>query len=89
MSASTQRKDFSLDGLFGVKGLDVVITGAGTGIGLYMAKGFAVNGAITHIVGRRQAKLEEAKEVILQLNPNVVNHLTSAGIVVPISPYQS
>ncbi|WVW81258.1 hypothetical protein I302_103249 [Kwoniella bestiolae CBS 10118] len=64
---SAQRKDFSLDGLFGVKGLDVVITGGGTGIGLYMAKGFAVNGAVTHIVGRRREKLEEAKETILGL----------------------
>ncbi|WWC67330.1 uncharacterized protein I206_101238 [Kwoniella pini CBS 10737] len=67
---ATNKKDFSLVGLFGVKGLDVVITGAGTGIGLYMAKGFAVNGAITHIIGRRQAKLEEAKTTILELKPD-------------------
>ncbi|WVQ64292.1 uncharacterized protein L199_002454 [Kwoniella botswanensis] len=80
MSASTRGKDFSLDGLFGVKGLDVVITGAGTGIGLYMAKGFAVNGAITHIVGRRQAKLEEAKETILHLNPSAQVVIHAADI---------
>ncbi|KAK8844786.1 hypothetical protein IAR55_006636 [Kwoniella newhampshirensis] len=60
-------KDFTLNGLFSVKGLDVAITGAGTGIGLYMAKGFAANGANVHIIGRRQAKLEEAKETLLQL----------------------
>ncbi|WWC93143.1 uncharacterized protein L201_008110 [Kwoniella dendrophila CBS 6074] len=78
MSAS--QKDFSLDGLFGVKGLDVVITGGGTGIGFYMAKGFAVNEAITHIVGRRQAKLEEAKAAILQLNSNAQVVIHTADI---------
>ncbi|WVQ84266.1 hypothetical protein IAT38_006418 [Cryptococcus sp. DSM 104549] len=62
-------KDFTLEGLFSVRGLDVLITGAGTGIGLYMAKGFAANGAITHIVGRKEAKLEEAKAQILELYP--------------------
>ncbi|KAK4621213.1 Short-chain dehydrogenase/reductase SAT3 [Fulvia fulva] len=47
--------------LFGVKGMVVVITGGGTGIGLMMTKAFANNGAAkAYIVGRRKEKLEEA-----------------------------
>ncbi|TYJ57942.1 hypothetical protein B9479_001297 [Cryptococcus floricola] len=71
-------KNFTLEGLFSVRGLDVLITGAGTGIGkythttegLYMAKGFASNGAVTHIAGRRKEKLEEANASILELAPD-------------------
>ncbi|WWC57575.1 uncharacterized protein I303_100107 [Kwoniella dejecticola CBS 10117] len=73
-------KDFSLDGLFGVKGLDVLITGGGTGIGLYMAKGFAVNGATTHVVGRRRSVLEEAKATILKLSPSAQIYIHVADI---------
>lgn len=36
---------FNLTELFNVKGLSVVITGGGTGLGLHMAKAFATNGA--------------------------------------------
>ncbi|WRT63199.1 uncharacterized protein IL334_000102 [Kwoniella shivajii] len=75
-----QTKDFSLTGLFGVKDLDVVITGAGTGIGFYMAKGFAVNGAVTHIVGRRKEKLEEAKAAILELHQDARVQIHAADI---------
>ncbi|WVF66518.1 hypothetical protein IAT40_001258 [Kwoniella sp. CBS 6097] len=73
-------KDFTLNGLFSVKGLHVLITGAGTGIGLYMAKGFAANGAILHIVGRRQSKLEEAKATLLQINSEAQVIVHSADI---------
>ncbi|WVQ74296.1 hypothetical protein IAR50_003893 [Cryptococcus sp. DSM 104548] len=76
----TDAKDFSLEGLFSVRGLDVLITGAGTGIGLYMAKGFASNGAVTHIVGRRQGKLEEAKTSILKLSPDAQVVIHAADI---------
>ncbi|WWD22661.1 hypothetical protein CI109_107154 [Kwoniella shandongensis] len=74
------KQNFTLDGLFSVKGLDVAITGAGTGIGLYMAKGFATNGANVHIIGRRQAKLEEAKAILLELNPDAQVHIHAADI---------
>ncbi|KAK4685957.1 hypothetical protein P7C73_g4175, partial [Tremellales sp. Uapishka_1] len=68
-------KDFSIDGLFSVRGLHVVITG------LYMAKGFAANGAKVYIVGRRQAKLEEAKAVLDTLKSNDANVHTYVTIL--------
>jgi len=46
--------------LFDVKGLVVVITGGGTGIGLMMAKALEHNGAIVYILGRRMEILENA-----------------------------
>ncbi|KAI3541959.1 short-chain dehydrogenase/reductase [Colletotrichum paranaense] len=46
--------------LFGVKGLIAVVTGGGTGIGLMIAQGLEVNGAIVYIIGRRQEALEQA-----------------------------
>ncbi|KAF7189223.1 Short-chain dehydrogenase/reductase SAT3 [Pseudocercospora fuligena] len=47
--------------LFSVKGIVVLITGGGTGIGLMMTKAFASNGAHkVFIVGRRRDKLESA-----------------------------
>ncbi|KAG7444210.1 NAD(P)-binding protein [Guyanagaster necrorhizus] len=46
--------------LFQVDGMVVVITGAGTGIGLMMAATLENNGAIVYITGRRKDVLEEA-----------------------------
>ncbi|KAI0886557.1 NAD(P)-binding protein [Annulohypoxylon maeteangense] len=46
--------------LFGVKGLVVVITGGGTGIGLMMTKALESNGAIVYIIGRNQEVLDKA-----------------------------
>ncbi|KIR29972.1 hypothetical protein I309_00839 [Cryptococcus deuterogattii LA55] len=70
----------SINDLFSVNGLDVLITGAGTGLGLYMAKGMAMNGAVTHIAGRRREKLEKAKAKILELNPKAHVHIHVADI---------
>ncbi|KAF2739626.1 NAD(P)-binding protein [Polyplosphaeria fusca] len=46
--------------LFSVKGLVVVITGGGTGIGLMMAQALEANGATVYIIGRRSQVLEAA-----------------------------
>ncbi|KAK0222124.1 hypothetical protein IW262DRAFT_1270789 [Armillaria fumosa] len=46
--------------LFQVDGMVVVITGAGTGIGLMMAATLENNGAIVYITGRRKDVLEKA-----------------------------
>ena len=47
--------------LFNVKGLVVVITGGGSGIGLMMTKTLALNGAHkVYIIGRRKSVLEDA-----------------------------
>ncbi|KAK7457503.1 hypothetical protein CaCOL14_001475 [Colletotrichum acutatum] len=46
--------------LFGVKGLIVVVTGGGTGIGLMISQGLEANGAIVYIIGRRKEALDQA-----------------------------
>ncbi|KAF8177026.1 hypothetical protein BJ912DRAFT_857101 [Pholiota molesta] len=46
--------------IFDVKGLVVVITGGGTGLGLMMAAALENNGATVYIVGRRAEVLERA-----------------------------
>ncbi|KAK5085388.1 hypothetical protein LTR05_004673 [Lithohypha guttulata] len=48
--------------LFGVNGLNVVITGGGSGLGAYMARALAINGASKiFIVGRREEALTRTK----------------------------
>ncbi|KAF4971993.1 hypothetical protein FSARC_1323 [Fusarium sarcochroum] len=46
--------------LFGVKGLVAVVTGGGTGIGLFIAQALESNGATVYIIGRRKEALENA-----------------------------
>jgi len=51
----------SIEDLFGVKDLVAVITGGGSGLGLYAAKALDAHGAkAVYIVGRRKEKLEAA-----------------------------
>lgn len=46
--------------LFSVKGMIVVVTGAGSGLGKVMANALDVNGAAkVFILGRRESKLSE------------------------------
>ncbi|KAI1207859.1 NAD(P)-binding protein [Annulohypoxylon truncatum] len=54
-SASVEPND-----LFGVKGLVVVITGGGIGLGLMMTQALESNGAIVYIIGRRKEVLDKA-----------------------------
>ncbi|CAE6469973.1 unnamed protein product [Rhizoctonia solani] len=49
-----------LDKVFNVSGLIVLVSGGGTGIGLMMAKGLAINGAKVYIGGRRKDLVEKA-----------------------------
>ena len=56
MAASNKIQD-----LFNVNGLVAVITGGGSGLGLYAARALDANGArAVYIVGRREATLQEA-----------------------------
>ncbi len=49
--------------LFNVKGLVAVITGGGSGLGLYAARALDANGAkAVYIVGRREETLKEAAQ---------------------------
>jgi NADP-dependent 3-hydroxy acid dehydrogenase YdfG len=53
--------NFDISNLFGVRGIVAVITGGGSGLGLYVAKALDANGArAVYIVGRRQETLEKA-----------------------------
>jgi len=50
-----------INSLFGVKGMVAVITGGGSGLGLYVAKALDANGAkAVYIVGRREEMLKKA-----------------------------
>ncbi|CAE6406234.1 unnamed protein product [Rhizoctonia solani] len=49
-----------LDKVLNVEGLIALITGGGTGIGLMMAKGLAINGTKVYIGGRRKDVLDKA-----------------------------
>ncbi|KAI0158095.1 short-chain dehydrogenase [Xylariaceae sp. FL1272] len=56
--------------IFRVDGMVAVITGGGTGIGLYMARALALNGAKkVYILGRRLEVLEEAAKEYQSLVP--------------------
>ncbi|KAI1429122.1 hypothetical protein F5Y12DRAFT_728182 [Xylaria sp. FL1777] len=46
--------------IFDVKGLVVVVTGGGSGIGLMAAQALEANGSIVYIIGRRKESLEKA-----------------------------
>lgn len=51
----------NVNNLFGVQGIVAVITGGGSGLGLYVAKALDANGAkAVYIIGRRSAPLEKA-----------------------------
>ncbi|EPE36433.1 NAD(P)-binding Rossmann-fold containing protein [Glarea lozoyensis ATCC 20868] len=53
--------DLDINNIFGVKGIVAVITGGGSGLGLYIAKALDANGAkAVYIIGRRKATLDEA-----------------------------
>ncbi|KAK7037471.1 hypothetical protein VNI00_010963 [Paramarasmius palmivorus] len=51
-----------------LQGKTALVTGAGTGVGLIIAKGFAVHGAKVYITGRREDVLKSAVEKHSDLN---------------------
>src|SRR5690625_354501 len=53
----------------------VIVTGGSSGMGLYMAKRFAKEGANVAITGRNEERLQQAKEKIMQ---------SATGSVLPI-----
>lgn len=53
--------NFDINNLFGIKGIVAVITGGGSGLGLYIAKALDANGAkAVYIIGRRLSTLQTA-----------------------------
>lgn len=49
-------------------GLHALVTGAGTGIGLMIAKTYVLHGATVYLIGRRLDKLQEAEASIAELD---------------------
>lgn len=59
--------------LFGVNGLNVIITGGGSGLGAYMARALAVNGAAKiFIIGRREEALTRTKSSLPEQYSKVI-----------------
>ena len=50
----------TIQDLFNVNGLVAVVTGGGSGLGLYAARALDANGAKVYIVGRREETLKKA-----------------------------
>jgi len=64
------------------KGKNIVISGGGTGIGREIARSFAKSGASTiHILGRRENKLLEMKQLVEKNYPNTQVYTHVADIV--------
>lgn len=62
MSDQTDISPLLAQNLFNVNGLNILITGAGSGLGSYMARGLAVNGANKIvIIGRREDALRRTQ----------------------------
>lgn len=79
--------------LFDMSGRTALITGAGTGIGLMIAKAYAAHGASVVLVGRRLEKLQNAQTEINALHSESVVEViqgdvsTTAGINELFSAY--
>ena len=58
----TSNQHLKAESLFGLDGKVALVTGGGTGIGLMIAKGLAVNGAIVYIASRRRGVVEKAAD---------------------------
>ena len=58
--------------MFNLKGRVAVITGASSGLGKQMAKGFALQGADLVLLARRVERLEELKEELKNLNIKIL-----------------
>ncbi|KAI5121396.1 hypothetical protein M0805_003168 [Coniferiporia weirii] len=58
--AGLDETELTLDALYDLTGRVALVTGGGTGIGLMIARGLAINGAKVYISGRRKKVLEDA-----------------------------
>ncbi|TIA86948.1 hypothetical protein E3P99_03501 [Wallemia hederae] len=58
--------DFRLENLFSTKGKTALISGGGSGIGLYIAQALAVNGARVYIFSRTPEKVNRVAETFSQ-----------------------
>lgn len=78
MSGSLDISSIQAGNLFSVNGLNVIITGGGSGLGAYMARTLAVNGASkVFIIGRREEALNRTKSSLPEQYAKVVIPITA------------
>lgn len=72
MSANPLHR-FAIPNLLDVRGLTVVVTGGGSGLGLYAAHALATNGACVYILGRRKEQLDSVVASFVSLSSDLAS----------------
>lgn len=70
---SNPLQKFAIPNLLDVSGLTAVVTGGGSGLGLYAAHALATNGATVYILGRRKQQLDSVVSQFASLSANLAS----------------
>ncbi|KAH9848523.1 NAD-P-binding protein [Lenzites betulinus] len=69
--------DFTVPGLFNVKGKVAVVTGGGSGIGTMIAAAYVQNGAKVYIASRKEKQLKEVAEALTKKGPGSCHYFVA------------